>query len=52
MMKKSTRLTTSCAILFATFPALYYTGIVLRDPVTALLALGLLSAGVALALTT
>ena len=51
-MKRSTRLTVSCAILFATFPALYYTGIVLRDPTTTLIALCVLGGAVALALTT
>lgn len=51
-MKKSTRLIVSCALIFATFPALYYAAIVVSEPTAAVAALAVLAAAVALALTT
>jgi len=51
-MKKGRRLTASCALIFATFPGLYYGAVVVSEPTVTTVALGVLAVAVALALTT
>ncbi|MHB1133022.1 MAG: hypothetical protein ACYC4L_11615 [Chloroflexota bacterium] len=52
MRKKNVRLTTSCALIFADFPLLYYAATSVSEPTVLWLSLALLAVGVTLALTT
>ena len=52
MRNKQARLTASCALIFASFPLLYYAATVATQSSVLAVALGLLGVGVALALTT
>ena len=52
MRNKQTRLTTSCALIFASFPLLYLAATTAAQSAVLAVALGVLGIGVALALTT
>ncbi|MCL4466479.1 MAG: hypothetical protein M1401_15615 [Chloroflexi bacterium] len=49
-MKKTTKLTVACAIIFADFPLLYHGTVISRDPAVAVATLVVLAMGVGLAL--